>query len=217
MPPRPGTVLPHRRLRPCVVRGWSTSAAVRRHQNAVRSTDSYTAIGASNFAVAGPRVWNSLLPELRMLKRVVTLFWIYRRYINKSIYLSIYCLHLAAKLKTFLFSAVSASENFWSHAIVGLLSAHYITLHYVVVVQNPDCLLSVCSESGGFWERVECARWLCVEALMCKAIKFSAAHNDTLPVARRDAAWRRPLSPHSTSRNCCKIQLETRVANWLGN
>ena len=26
-----------------------------------------TAIGASNFAVAGPRVWNSLPPELRML------------------------------------------------------------------------------------------------------------------------------------------------------
>jgi len=29
VPPRPGTVLPHRRLRPCVIRGWSTSAAVR--------------------------------------------------------------------------------------------------------------------------------------------------------------------------------------------
>ena len=41
VPPRPGTVLPHRRLRPCVVRGWSTSAAVRRQQNHVRSTDSY--------------------------------------------------------------------------------------------------------------------------------------------------------------------------------
>jgi len=41
VPPWPGTVLPHRRLRPCVVRGWSTSAAVRRHQNPVRSTDSY--------------------------------------------------------------------------------------------------------------------------------------------------------------------------------
>ena len=41
VPPWPGTVLPHRRLRLCVVRGWSTSAAVRRHQNPVRSTDSY--------------------------------------------------------------------------------------------------------------------------------------------------------------------------------
>ena len=41
VPPWPGTVLPHRRLRPCVVRGWSTSAAVRRHQNPARSTDSY--------------------------------------------------------------------------------------------------------------------------------------------------------------------------------
>ena len=41
VPPWPDTVLPHRRLRPCVVRGWSTSAAIRRHQNLVRSTDSY--------------------------------------------------------------------------------------------------------------------------------------------------------------------------------
>ena len=41
VPPWLGTVLPHRRLRPCVFRGWSTSAAVRRHQNPVRSMDSY--------------------------------------------------------------------------------------------------------------------------------------------------------------------------------
>ena len=51
-----------------------------------------TAIGARNFAVAGPRVWNSLPPELRMLKCTVCTF--------------------AVKLKTFLFSAVSASESF---------------------------------------------------------------------------------------------------------
>ena len=51
-----------------------------------------TAIGARNFAVAGPCVWNSLPPELRMLNCTVCTF--------------------AAKLKTFLFSAVSASENF---------------------------------------------------------------------------------------------------------
>ena len=55
------------------------------------------AIGARNFAVAGPRVWNSLPPELRMLNCAVCTF--------------------AEKLKTFLFSAVSASENFWSRAI----------------------------------------------------------------------------------------------------
>ena len=46
-----------------------------------------TAIGAKNFAVAGPRVWKSLPPELRMLNCTVCTF--------------------AAKLKTFLFSAVS--------------------------------------------------------------------------------------------------------------
>jgi len=51
-----------------------------------------TAIGARNFAVAGPRVWNSLLPELQMLNCTV-------------------CTN-AAKLKTFLFLAVSVSENF---------------------------------------------------------------------------------------------------------
>ena len=51
-----------------------------------------TAIGARNFAVAGPRVWNSLSPEVRMLNCTVCTF--------------------AAKLKTFLLSAVSASENF---------------------------------------------------------------------------------------------------------
>jgi len=51
-----------------------------------------TAIGARNFAVTGPRVWNSLPPELRMLNCTVCTF--------------------AAKLKTFLFSAVNASENF---------------------------------------------------------------------------------------------------------
>ena len=51
-----------------------------------------TAIGARNFAVAGSRVWNSLLRELQMLNCTVCTF--------------------AAKLKTFLFSAVSASENF---------------------------------------------------------------------------------------------------------
>ena len=51
-----------------------------------------TDIGARNFAVAGPRVWNSLPPKLRMLNCTVCTF--------------------AAKLKTFLFSAVSASENF---------------------------------------------------------------------------------------------------------
>ena len=51
-----------------------------------------TDIGARNFGVAGPRVWNSLPPELRMLNCTVCSF--------------------AAKLKTFLFSAVSASENF---------------------------------------------------------------------------------------------------------
>ena len=49
------------------------------------------------FAVAGPCVRNSLPPELRMLNCTVCTF--------------------AAKLKTFLFLAVSASENFWSRAI----------------------------------------------------------------------------------------------------
>jgi len=51
-----------------------------------------TAIGARNFAVAGLRVWNSLPPVLRMLNCTVCTF--------------------AVKLKTFLFSAVSASESF---------------------------------------------------------------------------------------------------------
>ena len=51
-----------------------------------------TAIGTRNFAVAGPCVRNSLPPELRMLNCTVCTF--------------------AAKLKTFLFLAVSASENF---------------------------------------------------------------------------------------------------------
>ena len=56
----------------------------------------------------GPRVWNSLPPELRMLNCTVCTF--------------------VAKLKTFLFSAVSASENFWSRAI-WICTYHYITLH----------------------------------------------------------------------------------------
>ena len=53
-----------------------------------------TAIGARDFAVAGPRVWNSLPPELRMLNCRPTVCTV------------------AAKLKTFLLSAVCTVENF---------------------------------------------------------------------------------------------------------
>jgi len=71
----------------------------------------HTAVDARNFAVAGPHVWNSLPPELRMLNCSVCTF--------------------AAKLKTFLFSAVSMSENFSSRAI-SICTLHYITNVYSI-------------------------------------------------------------------------------------
>ena len=59
--------------------------------------------------MAGPRVWNSLPPELRVLNCTVCTF--------------------AVKLKTFLFSAVSASKKTFEAALYK--SAHYITAQHV--------------------------------------------------------------------------------------
>ena len=65
-----------------------------------------TAIGARNFAVAGPRVWKSLPPELRMLNCTVCTF--------------------AAKLD--IFFRLSSRLRTFETALYK--SAHYITLHY---------------------------------------------------------------------------------------
>ena len=138
VPPWPGTVLPHRRLRPCVVRGWSTSAAVRRHQNPVRSTDSYC---HRRHELCSGRVWDSLPPELRMLNCTMS------------------APGFAAKLKTFLFSAVSASENFWSRARQ-ICTLHYITmklqtrLQWYILAHCDQCFLRhlVCVHSVRFPE-----------------------------------------------------------------
>jgi len=137
-----GSRVPRRRLSPSVGR-WSSPTAVQFqwHAEAAHAANTLKKLGDRSFSAASPRLWNDLPPGLRRPgltfdsfrqslkthlfgdRSAEWLFWMYRRYINKLIYLSI-------------ISNTQQHPTSWYTQTIAILSWHYFAAMSVALIDS---------------------------------------------------------------------------------